>query len=246
MFASESPRPSAGRFPREIRPARAEPDPDSAADPGAGSPAEDAAACPDGAWSTDTHVHRWQAGDDAAFEALYLRFAPLLARRVQRHRSWSLLRRHHQVDDVVQAVWERVIPAARHVFTPSGPGSFLAFLGTLADRTIVDLSRWEGAAKRGEGAPIQGLDGPAGGRAAACESPTSHARASEIRALAQRILNEREREVWELVEADGYSLEETGLALECSASAARGVYFRARRKLILALGEAEADGAAGA
>ena len=102
-------------------------------------------------WSTDIQVSRWQAGDAAAFRALYDRFAPLLKSRVTgRRRVWPMLNGRFQVEDVVQEIWTRVIPSVRKAFTPSGPGSFCAFLGRLADSTMVDMVRTLRAAKRGE------------------------------------------------------------------------------------------------
>ena len=197
-------------------------------------------------WSTDVFVHRWQAGDEHAFETLYLRFAPLLTVRVHRHRLWHVLRRHYQVEDVVQAIWERVILAARQAFAPSGPGSFLAFLGTLADRTMVDLVRYGGAIKRGDGARQEDVDlvlvgqENAGARHAAAETPTSHARVSEIGELARRILSEREHRAWDLSQR-GYTSEEIGFAMGCTDAAVRGLLFRARGRLCVAIGDDEEE-----
>ena len=188
--------------------------------------------------STDFHVSRWLAGDSEAFQALHDRFAPLLEIRVRQHRIWPALVGRHQVEDVVQEIWARVIPSARKAFTPSGPGSFFAYLGKLADRTLIDLVRSQRAAKRGLGQAEQALRTGAERRAMprpgfpAKETPTSKARCTELEAMARRELNAREFQAWELVEIQGYSTDEAGLAMRCSGSAVRGLLIRGRSRLL--------------
>lgn len=172
---------------------------------------------------------------------MHRRFAPLLAARVRRSKLWPALEPRYQLDDVVQEVWARVIPVARKSFRPSGAGSFLAFLGTLCDRCMVDLARRGTARKRGEGEQPHSLDArsdgkdatPAGGRS---ETPTSHARCSELEEIARTVLGERELAAWEQVELQDYTAPEAGLALDCSDAAVRGLLLRARAKLVLRLG----------
>ena len=196
---------------------------------------------PDG-WSTDAHVSRWQAGEDAAFVALHQRFAPLLAMRIRGSRLWPLLERSQSVEDLLQTVWTRVLPAARESFTPSGKGSFLAYLGQVADRTAIDEVRRLHAARRNHGERAQSLEGGAesSGRPllppSRLETPTSCARTTELLQLARQTLSEREFAAWELNQIQGYSFEEVGLSQSCTAASARGLCFRARRKLIGALG----------
>jgi len=198
---------------------------------------------PESAQLTDLQVSRWQAGDDSAFETLYQRFAPLLTKRVRRNRLWSVLEAKIQAEDIVQEIWARVVPAAQKSFTPSGPGSFLAFLGTITDRTMVDLLRSATAEKRGSSESARSLDthcerhGQRLPGLAGAETPTSRARISELEDVARQILTERELEAWELVELQDYSAGEAGLAMDCSGSAVRGLLLRARAKLILTLGE---------
>ena len=192
---------------------------------------------------TDLHVARWQAGDETAFEILYRRFAPLILMRVRRNRLWPMLEPKLQPDDVVQEIWARVVPAAKQSFTPSGPGSFLAFLGKITERTLVDLLRTASAMKRGAGEKARPLDTQCerDGRRlpglSAPETPTSRARVSELEEVAQKALSERELEAWELVEMQDYSAAEAGLAMDCSGSAVRSLLLRGRAKLVLALGE---------
>lgn len=198
-----------------------------------------------GAWSTDIHVTRWQAGDAAAFRALHDRFAPLLKTRVRRSRICPMLAGQYRVEDVVQEIWTRVIPSVKKAFTPSGPGSFYAFLGRLADRTLMDLARLQRAAKRGQGKGDQPLS--MNGECSvslkpglpAVETPTSRARCSELENMARNELNDREFQAWDLVEMQGYSPDEAGLAMRCSGSAVRGLLLRARTRLISRFGRME-------
>jgi RNA polymerase sigma factor (sigma-70 family) len=195
------------------------------------------------AWQTLAHVEHWRAGDPDAFAALHEHFAPLLRARVRRSRVWPMLEDHHQVEDIVQEIWVRGLPAAQRSFHHEGPGSFLAFLGKIADRTMIDLVRALRAGKRGKGQGARTLRTewePQAGHLpghAAVETPTSHARSSELLQIAETELSEREREAWQMVELEGYSAEEAGLALRCSGSAVRGLLLRSRAKLVARLVE---------
>lgn len=193
--------------------------------------------------TTEVQVARWQAGDETAFALLYARLAPMILMRVVRHRVWPLIESRFQAEDVVQEAWMRVVPKVGDTFTPSGTGSFLAYVSKVTDNTLIDLSRRAYATKRGDGAPIQSIlpetEQFAKQRAGlpSAESPTSAARYSELRDLAIRRLNERELLAWELVEIKGYIAEEAGLAMDCTGSAVRSLVRRARAKLVLALGD---------
>jgi len=194
---------------------------------------------------TDLHITRWQAGDESAFDLLYQRFAPLMAMRVQRNRIWPSLRQRCHIDDVVQEVWSKVVIGTKKSFTSAGPGSFLAFLSSICDHTMVDLLRRSTAIKRGQGASEQSLEseGVAGvyrkPSFASEETPTSRARVSELEAIAQKELSEREYEAWDLVEMRDYTAPEAGLAMDVSDSAVRGLLLRGRAKLVMRLGEVE-------
>jgi len=189
-------------------------------------------------WSTDIHVSRWQAGDSEAFRALHDRFAPLLKSRVKKSKVWPMLMGRYQVDDLVQETWARVIPSAQKTYKPSGPGSFYAYLGRLADRTMVDLARLQRAAKRGQGVGDQSLSTNGDRKVVqkpglpVAETPTSQARCTELESIARQGLNDREYEAWALVEIQGYSAEEAGIAMRCTGSAIRGLLLRCRTKLI--------------
>jgi len=194
---------------------------------------------PDSPSVTDAQVARWQAGDEAAFDILFERFAPLIGLRVRRAASWGALKDRLQLEDVVQEIWLKVVPGARRTFTPGGAGSFLAFVSKVADNTAIDLVRRQRAIKRGEGqaeVPLVPGEEPgilAGGRE--FETPTSSARRSELREIAARELNQREYLAWDLVEIQTYTASEAGLAMDISGAAVRGLLMRARAKLVLAL-----------
>jgi DNA-directed RNA polymerase specialized sigma24 family protein len=72
-------------------------------------------------------------------------------------------------------------------------------------------------------------------------TPTSRARSKELVELVRRTLEPREIEVWTAIELEGLDSAELAKRLGTTPSAARGVLFRAQRKLVQALG-AELDG----
>lgn len=184
---------------------------------------------------------RWKEGDDDAFAALHARFTPLLRARLRRHPQWPALARHFELDDVLQEVWARAVPASRTSFRNLGPGSLLAFLGKIADRALVDIARRHLAKRRGGGgvdALATGFDTPDVARPgrSAPDTPTGNARLAELTAIARAELGTREYDAWELVEMQQFSAEEAALALRCSGSAVRGLILRARTKLVARLG----------
>jgi len=195
------------------------------------------------AWCTDLRVARWQGGDEGAFGDLHRRFAPLLEKRVSFHHLWPLLH-GVQVGDVVQEVW-LAVSSARDDFTPSGTGSFYAWVGKIADNTVIELFRRQTARKRGGGKPGEPLTEASDERVVTrpggptAETPTSCARVSELHDLAREVLSDRQLLAWDLVEMRGYSRDEAGLALGCSASAVRGLLKRARTVMVIRLGLAE-------
>lgn len=192
-------------------------------------------------WETGEHFERWKNGDESAFAALHARFAPLLRARIRRHPAWPVLDGHFQVDDVLGDAWLRAVPAMKEKFQYIGTGSLLAFLGQLTDCEVTDQARRHSAQKRGDG-QVQRLqthfEAQRGlpGRSVA-ETPTGQARTSEWLRLAQEVLTPREYEAWDLVELQQYTSDEAGLALGCSGEAVRSLKDRARKKLVLRLGE---------
>lgn len=186
---------------------------------------------------TVVQLSRWRAGDERAFDEIHQRSLPWLRVRVHHHAVWPLLADSMQPEDVLQEVWARAFAPVRERFQHGGGGSLFAYLGSIADRVMIDLVRTQGAKKRG---PIGGahslpsdLDGlvrPRPGQSVV-ETPTSAAREHELRALARRALDDQHFDVWELVESAGFTAEEAGLAIGKSGAAVRGILFRARAKL---------------
>jgi RNA polymerase sigma factor (sigma-70 family) len=189
-----------------------------------------------------THVplDRWRSGDESAFAVLHARFAPLLRVRVRRHRVWPMLARRLELDDVVQELWARAMPAVRTQFRSDGPGSLHAFLGRVCDRLVVDIARRLYAQKRDEraardlGTGFDVVDGARPGRSAPV-TPTGHARFAELTSIARASLSEREFEAWRLVELEQFSSDEAAFAMRCSGAAVRGLLLRARTKLVARL-----------
>lgn len=181
----------------------------------------------------------WRAGDERAFAALHTRFGPLLRRRIARHPSWASLKNHWQIDDAVQQFWKNALPALRTKFQHNGPGSLEAYLGRISDDTVTSLLREHLAQKRGRGGakplPTDFETATPKPGATAPESPTGHARASELRRIAREVCSEREMEIWELTELQGYTSEEVALATGGTAEAVRGVKHRAKAKIIARL-----------
>ena len=191
---------------------------------------------------TGVHFERWKNGDDAVFDALHARFSPLLCARIRRHRAYSLLDGAFHVEDVLQEIWARSVPAAKQKFLDAGPGSFLAFLGKIADRTVIDLARRHHAQKRGRGGAeslstcFDTADTSRPGRSAP-PSPTSNARMSELLCLVKEELSAREFESWDLVEMQGFTAEEAGLAMRSTSAAVRGLLLRSRTKLVMRISQ---------
>jgi RNA polymerase sigma factor (sigma-70 family) len=195
-----------------------------------------------------THVplERWRKGDESAFAVLHARFAPLLRMRVRRHRVWPMLARRIDLDDVLQELWARVMPAVRTQFRHDGPGTLYAFLGRVCDRLVVDIARRMYAQKRGEratrelGTVVDVADGARPGRSAPL-TPTGHARFAELVNIARESLSDREFDAWRLVEMEQFSSDEAALAMRCSGAAVRGLMLRARSKLVVRLAELDAS-----
>lgn len=197
---------------------------------------------------TRVPFEQWKGGDDAAFAQLHLRFTPLLRARIRRHPAWPLLASQCELDDVLQEVWARALPAAKTTFRIEGRGSLLAFLGAITDREVVDLARRQKAKKRGGGTTrslptgFDAPDTPRSGRSAP-ETPTGAAKVHELTALAHAVLTEREFSAWDLVEMQGFSPDEAALAMRCkSASAVRGLLLRARARLAAQLANGATNG----
>ena len=196
---------------------------------------------------TIVHLENWRNGDESAFDRLYSRLLPLLRARVLRHRAWSVLQTHTEVEDVLQDIWARSAKPIKDQFEHIGRGSLLAYLGKIVDRQVIDLARRQKAQKRDAGPSqrlatgFESLDrGGIGGPVIA--TPTGQARTSELMHIVDEELTGREREAWDLVERQGYTAAEAGMALRATPSAVRGLLLRGRAKLIARLGDSRGGG----
>ncbi len=187
---------------------------------------------------TEVYVHRWQHGDDLAFECIARRYYPLLIRRVQRAPAWPALRARYSAEDIVQEIWIHVVRYSKRSFESQGAHSFCALVATITDRQIKNLSRGMLAQKRGDG--VQEMrtsemdEERAGSRPGKSFPPTasSVARVSELCALAEEVLSPDEHEVWTLVDGKQFNSQEAGLAMGRSDASIRGLLKRGRLKLI--------------
>ncbi|GAB4153114.1 MAG: hypothetical protein Fur0037_21920 [Planctomycetota bacterium] len=111
----------------------------------------------------------------------------------------------------------------------------------ICDCTLKDLARKAGADKRGGGRCEDHLKTDCGDLVAARvnqgeqETPTGHARRSELMDIAHRVLSADEYEAWYLVGVLGCTSEEAADRLNQpgrSASAVRGMVARARAKIV--------------
>jgi len=97
-------------------------------------------------------LERARKGDQAGFTLLFEKYAPRLAVLIHCKLGRDL-RAKLDVDDVLQEVF---LAAARDLtsFQYEKPGSFMSWLGRIADHRIVDLARLETRQKRAGGARI--------------------------------------------------------------------------------------------
>jgi RNA polymerase sigma factor (sigma-70 family) len=191
--------------------------------------------------STRFYIERWHEGDRQALGTLWERFTPLLEHRVRNHREWPALSACG-VEDVAQEVWARIISAPAESFEAEGPGSFVAWLGKVTDRTVTDLVRRRNALKRGGGAREDELDSRAasGDRAVPGQprdlGPGAQARVADFERLAAETLNERELKAWTWIAILGFTTEEVAFGLATTPGAVRNLLRRSRLKLADRLG----------
>jgi RNA polymerase sigma factor (sigma-70 family) len=186
---------------------------------------------------------RYLAGSYEAERRLFERMRPGLLQRARRHRLPPSL---EPEDAVQEAFWRVLSSGLLSRFEDRGPGSLEAALVSVLDRTVKDMLRRAGARKRsgelvkvprGRSGFALGIEPEPTGREV---TPTSNARHSELEELCRRTLGEREWEAWRRVELGGWSAVDAAEELGESAASVRGLLFRARQKLVKALGGAGA------
>lgn len=195
-------------------------------------------------------LSKYLGGDAGAGESLFSRFRTILLDRARRHSRMHPIQREVTPEDVVQEVFQRALASGLLArFEDRGRGSLEAALMQILERTMVDFARRLGAEKRGGGFarvdPVPVGDSRAAefdGIASTETSPTGRAREHELVELARRALEPHEFEIWDLVELAGYDSNEVASRLHMTASAVRGVLFRAKAKLVRAIvGERDPD-----
>jgi RNA polymerase sigma factor (sigma-70 family) len=195
-------------------------------------------------------LERVRMGDPRAERTLFESFRPALTAEASGHRLMPVLRQVLTPEDVVSEVWLRCYQThALEGFQDRGSGSLLRFLRMVLERVMIDLVRRSTAAKRDGGAQQALADAEAAnGIGSALSSlpareptPTSHARVGELVELCRSVLSAEEWTVWNAVEVQGLDTETVVQRLDRSPSAIRGLLFRARKKLFLAL-ERKLDG----
>jgi RNA polymerase sigma-70 factor (ECF subfamily) len=97
-------------------------------------------------------LDRARKGDQAGFALLFQKYAPRLAVLIH-CKLGSDLRAKLDVDDVLQEVF---LTASQDLaaFQYQKPGSFMSWLGRIADHKVVDLARFEARQKRAGGARV--------------------------------------------------------------------------------------------
>ncbi|MBI4601056.1 MAG: sigma-70 family RNA polymerase sigma factor [Planctomycetes bacterium] len=179
-------------------------------------------------------VGRAREGDRKAFDALVARHEAVLRDRVNR-RLGKQLRSGLDVDDVLQEAFVRVWQAMGS-FRWRGEGSFAGWLGTIAERVILEASR------RARHGPVLELvrDLPGSGTSPS-KGPRREERLQRLeKALAG--LSPHHREVVRLALLDGLPVAEIAARLGRSSEAARKLLSRALAKLRESFGDTESLG----
>jgi len=197
--------------------------------------------------STQVYVERWRDGDPQALGRLASRLEAALAHRIRCHKLFAALSRDASIDDLTQEVWTRLFATGADAYTHRGKGSFLAWLGSLADSTLTDLYRRKEAKKRGAGKNPGALNTRAERDARAMpgatpqQTPSQVAQLHEFERVARTVLTERELKVWTWTFLLGYTSEETAFGLSTTSSAVRGVLLRSKSKMEDALRKHRGD-----
>ena len=199
--------------------------------------------------ATGVVLRRALAGEGASQSKLFTRLRRVLLRDAQAHPLSRRVKSRFAAEDVVAEVWLRCFTSGvLERFEDHGPGSLRGLLRTILDRTLHDMARRMNSAKRAEPAaasPAEG--GPRSIDRAVVEpsrdpTPSSDARAAELRTLVEAILDDREREIWRWSHEEELDSSEIAARLGTTSETVRGVLFRARRKLAARLSTLDGPG----
>jgi len=194
-------------------------------------------------WTQDV-LERYRSGDGEAERQLFERCRSMLVRRAQSHPRLRAIRHEFSAEDAAHEVlWRALSSGMLERFEHRGKGSLDAALLLVLDRTLVDMGRRLAARKRGGGHSRVLEPRPDGESTSGLErlpandvTPTADARARELVEIAERELSPREFRVWHLIEIAGLDSNEVGQRLGITASAVRGLLFRAQARLVRTLG----------
>jgi RNA polymerase sigma-70 factor (ECF subfamily) len=171
-----------------------------------------AAESPDAARATTLAVERAKAGESEAIRFLYLRYADNVYSYVA-----SILRNHHEAEDVTQQVFAKLSDSLAHYEDRGAP--FLSWLVRLARNAAIDQLRQRRAVPVAE--PVL------------AETPDDGAAADrrEMLRSALAVLPEDQREIIVLRHLGGLAPAEIARRLGRSESAINGLHHRGRRAL---------------
>lgn len=146
--------------------------------------------------ANDDLLQRAIASDRDALAALLEQHAPAVRRSLRNAipRRWRALL---SVDDVLQQTYADAFLHIGH-FDPAGPASFATWLGTLAQRNVLDALRMLQAEKRGGGRPPAEFASPADSVTALYELLSGTTSTPSRRLARQEACNELERALRQL------------------------------------------------
>lgn len=181
---------------------------------------------------------RMLAGDFDAERRLFEHHRAVLLEKARRHPSLRRLRHRVAAEDVVQEVFWRALSARLFArFEDRGRGSLEALLTTLLECTLVDALRRSGAQKRGAFQSIRSLELVEDqARVGDPVAPSSEVTTDDLLQFCRSQLRTQEWVIWRAVELTGRDTESIGREWGLTPSAVRSHLFRARQKLITALG----------
>lgn len=188
--------------------------------------------------SANTYVllDRYRAGDPSALDALLQRYCPRIA-RIVRVRMGAALRRRADADDVLQAVFVRIVESIDS-YQRRDDATWIDWVARLVQREVSNLARHHGAQKRDAARelPLHGTpDGSAVEVAASGSSVVGHVSRRELEALLDQCvaeLSEDHREVILLREYAGHDWRTIAeLTGRPTSEACQELHRRARREL---------------
>jgi len=185
-------------------------------------------------------IDRWRSGDPSALDRLVARHNPMLLARAEAHPLRRRLAARPDAGDVAHDALVRVLASGLLArFEDRGAGSLRKVLFRVLDRTLLDALRRERTSKRSANVARAFRDGTDAGLEAFLQSvdhrepsPTSQARTREWVETCRDLLAEREWVVWHAVEVGGRTAADVARDLGIAESAARGLLFRARRRIL--------------